>query len=189
MDDALDLIARRLVAMAELDDGILTDFLKAIVSDAGGTLVGLDNRIKRVESLKRKLADMLALDSELTLTEAAERVYDVLRFTVVAAPDTYMAIREAILAELGRQSVTVVEERNRWAGVGYRGINTRLCMGVTQRFEIQFHTRESYGAAKATRGQYEELRRAETSPRRAAELATIINEVFAEVPIPPGAVL
>ncbi|MGI8662235.1 MAG: hypothetical protein ACR2LQ_03375 [Acidimicrobiales bacterium] len=187
MSDDLDVLARQLVAMAELDDGILTDSLRFLVSKTDGTLAGLDHRIKSVDSLKRKLTDMLALDPDLELSGAALRVYDVLRFTVVAEVEHYMAVYEALLAELQRQGTTVVEARNRWAGPGYRGINVRLRMGANQRFEIQFHTRDSYAAAKATRGQYEELRLS-TSPERVAELAASIGEVFARVPVPAGAV-
>lgn len=188
MSDDLDILARHLVAMAELDDGILTDSIQLLVSRTDGVLVGIDHRIKAVDSLKRKLVDMLALDPDLELHDAGERVYDVLRFTVVAEVDQYTAVYEALLAELQQQDATLVEARNRWAGPGYRGINAHLRVGLNQRFEIQFHTRDSYAAAKATRGQYEELRLAATSPARAAELAASIDEAFARVPTPAGAV-
>lgn len=188
MSDEVDVVARHLVAMAELDDGILTDTIQFLVSRTDGVLVGLDHRVKTVDSLRRKLADMLKLDPELGLHDAAERVYDVLRYTVVAEANSYMVVFEALLAELQRQGSTVVEARNRWAGPGYRGINVHLRAGVSQRFEVQFHTRESYAAAKATRGQYEELRLATTSPARAAELVAAIDEAFESVPTPSGAV-
>lgn len=174
--------------MAELDDGALTDLLEVLVPEAGGVLVGLDHRIKSVDSLKRKLADMVELDPHLELGDAGERIYDVLRFTVVADPAEYATVVDALLDELRRQGVTVVEVRNTWAGPGYRGINVRLLAGVNQRLEIQFHTRDSYAAAKSTRGQYEELRLSATPPDRAAELAASIDEAFARVPTPPGAV-
>lgn len=109
MTDELDVTARRLVAMAELDDGVFTDSFKAAVSEAGGALAGLDNRIKTIESLTRKIGDMLALDQDLSLTEASERIYDVLRFSVVAGAEQYMAVRAAVLAQLQEQGGTVDE--------------------------------------------------------------------------------
>ncbi|HVA75657.1 MAG TPA: hypothetical protein VNF71_13950 [Acidimicrobiales bacterium] len=84
--------------------------------------------------------------------------------------------------------MTVVEERNRWRGPGYRGINVRLATRDHRRFEIQFHTPESYAANKATRGQYEERRLETTSPKRRDELDVAIDAAFDDVPIPPGAV-
>lgn len=59
---------------------------------------------------------------------------------------------------------------------------------MNQRYEIQFHTRDSYAAAKSDSRQYEELRLATTSAARVAELAEAIDEAFARVPTPPGAV-
>lgn len=166
----------------------MTDAIQVLVARTDGVLVGLDHRVKTVDSLRRKLTDMLELDPDLELNDASERVYDALRYTVVVEADDYMAVYEGLLAEFQRQGSTVVEARNRWAGPGYRGINVHLRVGMNQRFEVQFHTRESYAAAKATRGQYEELRLATTSPARSAELAAAINEAFARVPTPPGAV-
>ena len=188
MDEELDVAARRLVARAELDDPDVTDLVRAVAAEAGGALVGLDDRIKELDSVKRKLSDMIARQPGLTPAEAAERLFDVLRFTVVSDAGSYMAVRDAVLATLQQRNVTVVEERNRWRGPGYRGINVRLITRDHRRFEFQFHTPESYAANKATRGQYEELRLGTTSVQRVTELAAAIEATFGEVPVPPGAV-
>ncbi|MHB1447292.1 MAG: hypothetical protein ACYCTI_02870 [Acidimicrobiales bacterium] len=58
-----------------LDYGILTDIMRAAVAQTGALLVGLDNRIKALASLKRKLGDALVLAPELSLQEAAEQIY------------------------------------------------------------------------------------------------------------------
>jgi hypothetical protein len=60
VDEELDVAARRLVARAELDDPDVTDLVRAVAAEAGGALVGLDNRIKELDSVKRKLSDMIA---------------------------------------------------------------------------------------------------------------------------------
>lgn len=85
------------------------------------------------------------------------------------------------------EGVEVVLDANRWAGPGYRGINVRL-RDDDRRFEVQFHTRKSFEAAGATRGYYEERRLAETPPERKDELRQIIDEVFSQVPVPPGVI-
>ena len=54
----------------------------------------------------------------MTVEEAAEQVYDVLRFTVVVEPGRYMATHDAVLAELRSREVDLVAETNRWAGPG-----------------------------------------------------------------------
>jgi hypothetical protein len=187
-DDELDLAARRLVAGAELDDPVVTDLVRAAAAEAGGAIVGLDNRIKELASVKRKLSDAIGINPDKTLADAAEGLYDVLRYTVVSDADRYMAVREAVLIALQQRDARVVEERNRWTGPGYRGINVRLVIQGHGRFEIQFHTPESYAANKATRGQYEERRLETTSPERRDQLDVTIDAAFDVVPIPPGAV-
>jgi hypothetical protein len=181
-------VARRLVALAELDDAEVTGTVEHAAAQAGTRLVGLDSRIKSVVSLQRKLTDLLTQDPTLSIDAAAEKVYDVLRFTVVAETYRYGAAHDKVLATLRAQGADVVAEANRWPGPGYRGINTRLRFGGARPVEVQFHTRESYAAAKATRGLYEELRLRTTPPERRAELAAEIADTFATVPIPPGAV-
>ena len=123
--------------------------------------VGVDNRVKTVESL---------------------------RFTVVAEPGRYMATHHDVLAELRSQGVDVVAETNRWGGPGFRGINVRLRVGPARRFEVQLHTRESFEAAKATRGLHEEYRLSTTPPDRRAELFALLDNAFAQVSVPPGAI-
>ncbi|MGH2684833.1 MAG: hypothetical protein ACRDJP_05125 [Actinomycetota bacterium] len=184
----VDVAARRLVALAELDAEDLTETVSHAARLANADLVGLDNRIKSVESLRRKLADLMAQDPTLTVDEGAERVYDVLRFTVVAEPDRYMAVHDGVLVTLAAQGVAIVQDANHWAGPRYRGINSQLMATGHRRFEVQFHTRDSYAAVKATRGLYEEFRHAATPPPRRAELAAQIGAVFARVPVPPAAV-
>lgn len=184
----VDIAARRLVALAELDDVEVTAAVEHAAAQAGVRLVGLDRRIKAIESLHRKLTDLLTQDPALSVEEAAGQVYDVLRFTVVAEADRYTAVHDDVLSVLQAEGAEVVAETNRWPGPGYRGINARLRIGGSRRFEVQFHTRESYAAAKATRGMYEEYRLRSTRPARRGELAAEISAVFATVPIPPGAV-
>ncbi|HVA75656.1 MAG TPA: hypothetical protein VNF71_13945 [Acidimicrobiales bacterium] len=84
MDEELDLTARRLVARAELDDPVVTDIVRTVAAEAGGVIVGLDNRIKELASVDRKLGDMVAINPDQTLADAAAGLYDVLRYTVVS---------------------------------------------------------------------------------------------------------
>jgi hypothetical protein len=178
-------VAGRMVARAEVDDPTITGMVAVVVEGSGGFLVGLDRRVKTVESLARKLADMVADEPTLTAEEVARDVYDVLRYTVVAEPEVYVEVHDRVLARLADASVGVVVDSNRWAGPGYRGINARLVVGA-RRFEVQFHTPESYEAAGATRGYYEEFRRRDTPDDRLRELLGLIDAVFSQVPVPPG---
>ena len=184
--DLVDATARRLVAVAELHDPEVTAVVSSVVEETRGRLVGLPNRVKTVESLTRKLNDLIAQNPTRGVETAATQVYDVLRYTVVATDDHYIEVHDRVLDGLRQQGVTVVLDSNRWAGPGYRGINVRLRIG-DWRFEVQFHTPASYEATKATRGYYEEERLAETPEARKDELHQMTDAVFAPIPVPPGA--
>jgi hypothetical protein len=182
----LDAAARRLVAIAELDDTGVTGMMRQAVETTGGELVGIDHRVKTVESLARKLADLVRQDPDIGVEEAGSDAYDVLRYTVVADTERYMGVHDAVLGRLRAEGIEVVLATNRWAGPGYRGINIRL-RDRDRRFEVQFHTRQSFEAARATRGHYEELRLNETPQERKDELQNTIDDVFSPVAVPPGA--
>lgn len=91
-------------------------------------------------------------------------------------------IMRQVVAE---QGIRVVLDSNRWAGSGYRGINVRMALGE-RRFEVQFHTPDSYEAAQATRGHYEERRLVETPSARRDELGDLIEAIFSRARVPPG---
>jgi hypothetical protein len=184
--DEVRLAARRLVGQAESDEARVTQLMTRAVTAAGATLVGLDDRVKSVQSVERKLRDVLMHDPRLSLDDAADSAHDVLRYSVATESETYASARTAVLAELRHNGVEVVDEINRWAGPGYRGINVRLRAGGGGPFEVQFHTWASLEASHATRGLYEELRRGSTSAARRGELVRAIDDIYARVPVPPG---
>ena len=184
--DLVDATARRLVARAELHDPEVTALVSSVAERSDGRLVGLDHRVKTVESLTRKLTDLTGLDPTLDAETAGSKVYDVLRYTVVSDDYRYMQVHDRVLDGPRQRGVTVVMTVNRWAEPGYRGINVRLGLG-DWRFEVQFHTPASYEATKASRGYYEERRLASTSEERRNDLARFTEAVFSRAPVPPGA--
>jgi hypothetical protein len=184
--DLVDATVRRLVAGAELHDPEVTALMGSVAGETDGWLVGLPHRVKTVESLTRKLNDLVAQNPTRGVEAASSQVYDVLRYTVVATDDRYMEVHDQVLDGLRQRGATVVLDANRWAGPGYRGINVRLRVG-DWRFEVQFHTPASYEATKATRGYYEEERLAETPEARKDELHEMTDAIFAPIPVPPGA--
>lgn len=183
--DLVEALAGRLVARAELHEPEVTALVRDVIDAIGGQLVGVIHRVKTVESLTRKLAEMSRQDPTLSVEEVGNEIYDVLRYTVVSEDAWYIDVHDRVLAGLGRQGIHLVEDRNRWEGPGYRGFNVRFRV-EGQRFEVQFHTPASYEAAKATRAYYEEFRLAETPLARKAELHALIDAIFAPVPVPPG---
>jgi hypothetical protein len=70
----------------------------------------------------------------------------------------------------------------------YKGINTRWVTPERQRFEVQFHTPESFHAKEdITHKAYERIRNATITDRERKELREFQREVSRAVPIPDGA--
>jgi hypothetical protein len=77
---------------------------------------------------------------------------------------------------------------NSWSGQEYKGINTRWMTQEGQRFEVQFHTPESFHAKQyITHEAYERIRNPMTSRRELRELHAFQRTVSSQIEIPDGA--
>jgi hypothetical protein len=75
-----------------------------------------------------------------------------------------------------------------WTDPEYKGINTRWVTQRGQRFEVQFHTPESFHAKEVvTHKAYERIRDLTTSRPELGELHAFQREVSARVRTPDGA--
>jgi len=78
--------------------------------------------------------------------------------------------------------------RNSWGDPEYKGINTRWVTPEGQRFEVQFHTPESYHAKQEiTHEAYERIRNPLTNDDERSELKAFQREVTSWIPVPEGA--
>ncbi len=76
---------------------------------------------------------------------------------------------------------------NSWSSREYKGINTRWVTQGGQRFEVQFHTPESFHAKQyITHESYERIRNPLTS-MQSVELRKFQREVSSAIEIPDGA--
>jgi hypothetical protein len=181
--------ANTLLDRARAAEPRLTDSMTSIRDDIDGAdLVGLEYRLKTEESLKRNFATEL-LDPGQSYEKALETAMrDSVRYTLQLPEGSYAAgVREA-LDQLHARGYEIVTYRNFWGGEGYQGINSTWRDPATgQMFEVQFHTAHSYTAKTVTHELYDKIRLPGTPPDEAARLAREQNEVFDQVPRPPGA--
>jgi hypothetical protein len=174
----------------------ITDSMMSIRDDIDGAeLVGLQDRLKTEDSLKRKLATDLLELPDMTYAEVLDYVNDPARFSdsvryTLQLPDgSYAAgVREAV-AELRAQGFENVTFKNSWGSDGYQGINSTWRDPATgQTFEVQFHTAQSFTAKTVTHDLYDKIRLPGTPADEVARLIREQAEVFGSVPVPPGAV-
>ena len=168
----------------------VTTGLDQAVKDSpfGGELVGLDYRRKGEDRLKEKVAEKLKVELDRTPEEVVQGLHDAIRYTVRLSRENYTAGYQDVKQRLESEGHKMYYEKNQWDDAEYKGLNTRWITSEGQRFEIQFHTPESYHAKQEiTHPAYERIRNRMTSDDERAALEAFQAEVSAWIPIPRGA--
>lgn len=119
----------------------ITKTMFALADKVGGTMDGLEDRIKSTDSLARKIQDDSKKDG-VTFEQAAGQVSDAVRYTMVFSEKDYADAAKRIDAQL-RTDGFEPRTKNFWReGDPYQGINIKATKnGVTA--ELQLHTPKS----------------------------------------------
>jgi hypothetical protein len=166
----------------------VTKLLKQIEHENphGAVLAGLDHRLKDPDRLKEKFADKMRFKGLDNAVDAARTINDAVRYTFCLSADEYVAGHAYVSRHLEAAGYRKAYERSHWLDdPDYKGVNTRWTAPDGGRFELQFHTRESFYAKEHfTHPPYERLRNPSTSRAEERELLAFQREVSAAVPLP-----
>jgi len=157
-------------------------------NDYGGWLEGFEFRLKGEGRLKEKIAEQMEAESGKSLAQILHKIPDAIRLTFCFRPDSYVQGYYDIKERLESCGYEVYYSRNWWINPEYKGINTRWTAPDNQRFEVQFHTLESFHAKHyVTHSAYERIRDPTTSRSERRELHAFQKEVSSRIRIPDGA--
>jgi len=178
----------RLFAGAKGAEPGLTAAMKDVTAGLDGAhLEGLDFRLKTPESLLRKVAT--AVEQHGDLGRALTESKDTVRYTVSSTPSTYTGDVRAVVSDLQGRGYEPVKWKNTWGNDGYQGINSFWRDPASgTRFEVQFHTPESFDLKMSTHDLYETARVPGVDPQVAREADAQANALLASATPPPGAV-
>ncbi|MDN3294633.1 hypothetical protein QWM81_11315 [Streptomyces ficellus] len=180
---------------AELDRKMRA--MQSSVAGRGGRLEGLEYSLKGLDSLRRKVAEpaMRGVPVEKPLSKNN----DLHRYTLTFPAEEYTAGTKQVYEQLREQGYRPVpgSEKNTWEDPVYKGLNTTWEHAErAEKFELQFHTPESFRAKMDNHELYEISRantyakKFENDPELAKEYEQAIdllqNERYQNVPIPPG---
>jgi hypothetical protein len=187
------ILAQKLLAEAAESEPQITADLKTIASEIFAEMVGLENRFKSLESLTRKIIDMIKINLQ-AIEEIDEKINDALRYTLILSVEKYADSYHKTIETLWESGYFVPEKRiwNAWENIGtpfdkgYRGINITVISSQKQIFELQFHTEESFRLKNETHSIYEEMRDKNISKEREIELVKTMRAKAAEVKRPKG---
>jgi hypothetical protein len=156
---------------------------------SGGWLEGFDRRLKGDDRLKEKVAGGLSTTSpDATPEQVLREVPDAIRYTFCLPAENYVRGYYDIKARLASFGHEMYQSKNSWGATEYKGINTRWVTQEGQRFEVQFHTSESFHAKQnVTHSAYERLRNLMTSNAERGELEAFQREVSSQIEVPDAA--
>lgn len=162
---------------------IVTPILEGLLVGDTAQLLGFDFRLKSEERMAQKLAEKHAegLDDEAAINAIA----DPLRYTIGDVAERYPDTTRSAIDTLQQQGFTLVKEpKNFWErGDAYSGINTQWRTPDGQRFELQFHTPESFDTVQAIHKDYETYRTS-TDPQLRAQLWDSMVQAWEGVEVP-----
>jgi hypothetical protein len=165
----------------------ITEVVREVSRTAEAELAGLRNRLKDVDSLKRKLATQQA-NTGRRLPKLLEQANDAVRYTVVINETDYVHAVPQVAGQLEQQGFHLLgSPNNAWRSGRYRGLNTTwVDPAGGAAFEVQFHTPASWRITRQTHPLYEESRLPDVSPERKAELQAQIAAAYQDAPRPAG---
>ncbi|VTS49281.1 minor capsid protein [Streptococcus dysgalactiae] len=169
--------ARNVLSAVSLIEPRITSQLKHITKQSNGNLQGLDFRLKSLESLSRKISTDSLLD-EISLEEAANNINDALRYTAVFKPDNFFDDYHSMKSALVKNGFKIEKVKNTWLDDGpYNGVNTVVSKDNIK-FEIQYHTQESFDLKNGKLHElYEERRLPNITRKRKVELDKMMFEL------------
>jgi hypothetical protein len=178
---------QEIAAMRAHEKGI-TETLKQIEQDntSGGVLAGLEHCLKGDHRIKEKIYDGLSKEAGATVADAANEVWDAVRYTFELDADRFVRGHEDVMLRLRSAGYLLVRRENNWLrNSEYKGVNTRWLTPDGGRFELQFHTPESLDAKEnRTHRSYNQLRTPGLDPAEIRDLHAYQCYVSAAVPWP-----
>jgi hypothetical protein len=155
---------------------------------SGGWLEGLEHRRKGDDRLKEKIATELAVTPGMEPDDAIRKLSDAIRYTFCFERSKYSDGYGDVKHRLEESGYEMVYSKNHWSDrPDYKGINTRWLTPEGQRFEVQFHTEESFRAKHdVTHEYYERLRNPLTDDNERDELEALQQEVCLWITSPDG---
>jgi hypothetical protein len=175
--------------MRKAEPGLSAD-AQAIVqeNDHCGWLAGFEHRLKGEDRIKEKITEKLEAEPRVTASDALREVADAIRYTYCFQPEDYTRGNYVIKERFESRGYEMYYSKNWWTNPEYKGINTRWITQDGERFEVQFHTPDSFHAKHfVTHDAYERIRDPATSRAELRELHAFQRAVSSRIQVPEGA--
>lgn len=161
-----------------------TNDMKNISKAIGMDLIGLDFRVKQPKSAVDKIRRTAEKYAYKNVSKIIDDLYDVVRYTMTSHSDDMVKKSNSAIEKLKSQGYEVVELKNTWIDKrddGYLGVNLKLKNKNGDKFELQFHTPESFERKNGERHiLYERMRRKNISTNEMSHLTRKLQKLLKE---------
>jgi hypothetical protein len=182
----IERLADGLMARAAAHEPAVSRLLQEVAGKVGGQLAGFEHRLKKRDSLLRKIHTLLHDDPKLAVSEVV--INDALRYTLEVddvPPGRHAEAIRTALGALEKAGHKVLKVKNYWPrGDNYSGVNSVLETPDGLEWELQFHTAESFRIQHRDHELYEEMRKDDTPIATRRELYRKLAAPWNKVPIP-----
>jgi hypothetical protein len=146
-----------------------------------------EHAIKSVDRFKGKLAEMVRFEPDKSAEELAAEIHDGIRYTFLLDLDKYFGGVQELTSNLETAGFELGVRKNTWSDAEYKGINTRwLDHQSGLRFEVQFHTEQSWQVKQQTHDAYAKIQDTTTTAEEREDSREYQREMSAQVLPPPG---
>lgn len=176
---------------AKKNEERITNDIKRVTSSIKGCLLyGLENRLKTVDSIQRKI-NKKQIEGGKSPKDAANSINDSVRYTTVSKAQNFVSNYKKFKKHMSDLGYTETECKNYFdlfnkGIVKHKAVQSQFSTKDGFLFEVQFQTPESQDAKTKKIPLYEERRKVGIDPKRAKQLEDAMEELALKVPNPPG---
>lgn len=172
---------------ASVEPAITKDVISA-VSKSGGSMFGLENRLKTPTSLAAKIGSNAKYD-KVSFEKASKSIKDSIRYTSVSNDDNFVRNYNGVKNELERKGYKEIRCRNyfdmyRNKEVSHKSVQSVYADSKGNTFEIQFQTVSSQAAKELKRPLYEKRRQSGLSDKQKSNLEKQMRDLAERVSDP-----
>jgi len=176
------------VKLAKAAEPKLTGLVNKIAGQFGGKMEGLNHRIKTRVAVESKIIRKALQKPGKPLDRILADMKDMVRYTMVLPHGSYVEGARAAIISLEQEGWEAIDKDNFWQpGNIYKGINFAFENKDGTRFELQFHTPQSYEVKqKESHPLFEKAREPDTPPSEREKLVDQMRNIWNKVIMPAG---
>lgn len=182
----LENAVRYITSRAALYENLITPLLLGLQEDQISYFVELDSRFKTAFRIKEKILQKMQVD-QMNVLEASNSICDALRYTIIIDDILYKEKMEEYIQKIEEMGNQVIKFKNAWGNEYYQGLNVSFIAQDGFKFEVQFHTPNSYSIKEGKlRDVYNIIRDPESSPDLIKKCNEIRRYYQKQVKVPAG---